>query len=1012
MACTAVLTWLCGAGAAAQERIGPFMAYSWRLGLSAGLNGAVCESPDGFLWIATGNGLIKFDGRHYHRITAGPAGTPDNIVTDVAAAADGNSVWIGFLRRGAARFDVKTHTFRAYPQLWNFDSHTQSVRKILCLGNGQVWLGTAGMGLALYTPGKDTFQFFTPEPLSLFRGEPSLSYIVNDMTYDSEDAHRIWLVCNNGIYRFDTRSKEFHAYPLPPNHNYYWTTIAHDGKDGLWLGTWGNSMFHYNTSNGALTPLRYSKIKGQAEQGMVVMDVEQVNDTTVLWACAQSGLLAYNPAAGRFRNLLPAVRQDESAGNTLEFTAVSQTPNAGVFAGAKGYLFQLHPYYSRLGQIIVPAPWAPGNEIYTGAGVFDSRSGQYLIPAAGPLALLAVQQRNLSAHAPPLPVKGLKDLALLPSGLIAALGFDGKLYVLDAVQNELKPLPLSLPPQEGILKMKVDRQGYLWALSGRNLYRLDVGTRAIRDSFSFHNFSPATEKSFHSLYLYHLETNAAGHAWLGSSQGLWLARPGEKQFTLIHPGNDKGKWLRDKLIKSMAMDDQDRLWIGYNGDGLDIFDTRTMQTVPWPQGAALPARQINDLAYTPGGYILAPTTEGLIAIHGATLDYQIFGAEDGLISQFMDKGLWVAPDGMVFINQGDRLNVFHESCLQIKRDKLQLNILRLKVNDAEQDLSLFLDSVSHMTLPYYSNNISLSFSAMHWLYPFKTQYRYRLRAEQSPAEWVDITEPSVQLNALPPGSYMLELAAKGAGGAESHPKVLYIDIRPPFWVRSWFLALCSALLLLLLYEAYCFRLRQLNKQANVRDTISRNLHDDIGSSLSNIQILTELAQRNLGERHEASTFLERAGEDIRRISEALSEIVWNVNPKYDDLQFLFARMRRYAADALEGMDIRYELDFPEEAVKLKMGMEQRRDFYLIFKESIHNLVKYSRAQTATVKVEIQQRRVLLEVGDDGIGFSIKDVSTGTGLISMQQRAKKWKGQLTVQSAPGKGTLVWLSMPLK
>ncbi|MCF8246028.1 MAG: hypothetical protein K9J37_04425 [Saprospiraceae bacterium] len=998
--------------AISQERIGPYMAYSWRMGLSGGLNTAVCESSDGFLWIATGNGLIKFDGHHYQRILAGPGSISDNIVTEVASTVDGRSIWIGAFRRGAARFDLSSQKFRTYPKLWAHDSHMQSVRKILCLENGQVWLGTSGMGLALYLPQTDTFQFYTPEPLAFYAGEPNLSFNTSDMTPDPKDPSQIWLVCNNGIYRFDTHFKEFTAYPLPPKSDFFWTSIAHDGKDGLWLGSWGNSMFHFNTNTRRLTQLAYFNPKGQEEKGMLALDVEQINDTTVLWACALSGLLEYNPKTGQFKQALPTFQLDASSDTQVEYAAISKTKHAGVFIGAKGYLFQLHPYYSRLGKSIFPAPWAPNDEIYAGRGVLDSLTRQYLIPAAGPLGLIAIEQASLSAGAVPPAVKGLKALTFSPSGKIIGLGFDGILHQLDADKKGTAPIPLPCATKESITEMKMDKRGYLWALTQQNLYRLDAATLAPIDSFSFLDFEKPLDRPFSILYLYHLETNAAGAAWVGSSQGLWLAEPGKKQLTLFHPENKKGKWLKDKLIKSMTMDAEDRLWVGYNGDGLDIFDTKKLEIVKWPQGATMHARQINDLASTPGGYVLALTTEGLLAIDRTRLDWQLFGTEDGLFSQSMDKSLWVAPDGMVFVNHGTRLNVFHESSLQIAQEKLKVNILRLTINNLGQDLAAYRDSVEYLRLPYSSNNISITYSAMHWLYPFKTQYQYRFSTGKDSGEWIGIEEPFIQLNALQPGHYVLELGAKGAGGIPSLPKVLHIEIRPPFWKQTWFLLLCAGLLLLLFYAVYRFRLTQLKKQLEVRDTISKNLHDDIGSSLSNIQILNELARRNLGDQAKASTFLGRAGEDIRRISEALSEIVWNVNPKYDDLQFLFARMKRYAAESFEGIEIRYELDFPEDANHLKMGMEQRRDFYLIFKESIHNLVKYSGANMARVKVEVLQHKILLEVSDDGIGFSKTEGNVGNGLISMQQRAGKWTGKLVIKSTAGAGTSIHLSMPLK
>ncbi len=746
------------------------------------------------------------------------------------------------------------------------------------------------------------------------------------------------------------------------------------------------------------------------------MDVEQISDTMVLWACGLNGLFEYNPRAGQFKRVLPEERSSAPSVPALECLAISKTRRAGVFIGIRGRLLQWHPCFSRLSKRILPASDRPNDEICIGKGAIDPLLKRYLIPTAGPVSLLAVEPATLAARLIPVrtagPLSGLRHLAVLPIHGMVALSFDGVLYrvQLDKAVARLSPLPCAF--QGSILRIALDARGFLWLLTRQNLYRLDAATLSPIDSFSFDDFVPPMASPFSQLYLYHLETSSAGEAWVGSNQGLWLAQPGKKKLVLFHPKNVQGKWLKDKVIKSMAIDAEDHLWVGYNGDGLDIFDVRHLQPVEWAQGRTLSSRQVNDIAITPNGYALATTTEGLLAIDRKTLRWKMLGTEDGLESQFMDKTLWVAPDGRVFIHHGTFLNVFHESYVNLEPQQLQVNILSLSINGVEQEVAAFRNAVSYLSLPASSNTIGIAFAAMHWLYPFKTQYSYCLRTEGSTAQWRPLDEPFLQLTALKPGKYVLELGAQGAGDASSREKVLFIEIRPPFYARTWFIVLCIALLFSFAYALYTFRMSQFKKQLEVRDAVSRNLHDDIGSSLSNIQILVELTHRYLDDREKAVAFLERIREDLLRISEALSEIVWNVNPKYDDLQYLFARMKRYAAESFEGKGIRVELDFPEEGRHLKMGMEQRRDLFLIFKECIHNLIRHANATWAKVEVELHSHEVRMTISDNGVGFSPENVRAGNGLASMRQRVAKWKGKLKVTSIPGKGTSVALTMPVR
>ncbi|MEJ8844715.1 tetratricopeptide repeat protein [Lacibacter sp. H375] len=230
--------------------------------------------------------------------------------------------------------------------------------------------------------------------------------------------------------------------------------------------------------------------------------------------------------------------------------------------------------------------------------------------------------------------------------------------------------------------------------------------------------------------------------------------------------------------------------------------------------------------------------------------------------------------------------------------------------------------------------------------------------------------------------------------------------------------LIAGALLLLILAVVLFNRFQIKKKLeeqvhlqDMRNSISRNLHDDIGASLSNINILTELARRNAADPDKAKEYLSKAADDIQHVSESLSDIVWNINPRYDELNNLFVRMKRYAADMMDGKNISYEMNFPDDSSEVKLEMDQRRDLYLIFKEAVNNLVKYSKASNAKVEVEIKPNNMSVLVKDDGTGFDMNEVKEGNGLRNMQQRAALLKASLSIESHPGKGTSVTLNMPI-
>lgn len=314
------------------------------------------------------------------------------------------------------------------------------------------------------------------------------------------------------------------------------------------------------------------------------------------------------------------------------------------------------------------------------------------------------------------------------------------------------------------------------------------------------------------------------------------------------------------------------------------------------------------------------------------------------------------------------------------------------------------------------NNFILEFSSNTYLDEKAVTYSYRL-VKEGDEKWTDPQAVhSVNYSSLEPGVYRFEVKAMNVDGRWSDNIAAYaFEIRPPFWQTPWFIALLIVLVASGFYALYRYRIAQLMRLQQVRNNISRNLHDDIGASLSNINILTELAKRNMKDETKADLYLSKAGEDIQRISESLSDIVWNINPRYDDLENLFIRMKRYAADMLEGKNISADLLFPVINPAVTLPMDQRRDFYLIFKEAINNLVKYSRATQALVEVRLNSHSINLIIRDNGIGFDSNkthsEVSGGNGLYNMKQRANKWRGDFTIDSLSGQGTVVRLTMKI-
>jgi PAS domain S-box-containing protein len=204
------------------------------------------------------------------------------------------------------------------------------------------------------------------------------------------------------------------------------------------------------------------------------------------------------------------------------------------------------------------------------------------------------------------------------------------------------------------------------------------------------------------------------------------------------------------------------------------------------------------------------------------------------------------------------------------------------------------------------------------------------------------------------------------------------------------------------------RLRELER---VRKRIATDLHDDIGSALTQISILSEVANRQLPAGAGAAAPLALIADSSRELVDSMSDIVWAINPKKDHLSDLVGRMRRFAADVLSARGIEFVFRAPDSDHDVQLGANIRREVFLICKESINNLVKHSACDRADIEFAVDADHLMLTISDNGKGFETAAESDGHGLLSMCDRAAGLGAEFEMSSQSGGGTTIKLDVPL-
>lgn len=225
-------------------------------------------------------------------------------------------------------------------------------------------------------------------------------------------------------------------------------------------------------------------------------------------------------------------------------------------------------------------------------------------------------------------------------------------------------------------------------------------------------------------------------------------------------------------------------------------------------------------------------------------------------------------------------------------------------------------------------------------------------------------------------------------------------------LKNYFIGGLILFALLSFFAYNYFVTRQKLKLQTLRNKIASDLHDDVGSTLSSIAIFSEIAQE---QSKDVMPLLQTIGESSRKMLEAMTDIVWTINPENDQFENIILRMRSYAYELLGAKDIGFDFTADEDLTNIKLPMNVRKNLFLIFKEATNNIIKYSGADKALFSLKSDRKSLSMMIRDNGIGFDLNKPTDGNGLKNMQRRAKEVGGKLLIESLPGHGTTIELNI---
>ncbi|MFI5134690.1 MAG: two-component regulator propeller domain-containing protein, partial [Chitinophagales bacterium] len=427
----------------------------------------------------------------------------------------------------------------------------------------------------------------------------------------------------------------------------------------------------------------------------------------------------------------------------------------------------------------------------------------------------------------------------------------------------------------------------------------------------------------------------AGNIWVGTANGLckWNhSYPPQNDFISYSnvPGNDST--ISGNNITGIIADAQNHLWITTDGNGLNEFDGKTFHHYLTSE---TPGNNMFGIYADDSNRFWIPSAKGFDVFERETKTFdEVVVPNPEWILQYPARML-KKSDGTFCYGAGNNLVTFNPDSFQFESEQPKVYLTDFKV----MDKSIFQTaSFNDLKFPYDQNFFAINFSALQLSQRSPVRYFYQLKGLND--RWVGAgVDGRASFTSLPPGNYALNVRVINDTGHWSEAtQLISFCIEKPFWMQWWFALICAAIALLIVYIIFQIRLRQLIRLQEIRQRIATDLHDDIGSALSSISISSQLAKKFSEQDDEkVDRILNRINTTSRETMDSMSDIVWAINPKNDSGKNMILKMQRVSVDLLESKGIQVHFDCDENFEKMRLGMEGRKNLFLIFKEAVNNI---------------------------------------------------------------------------
>jgi ligand-binding sensor domain-containing protein/signal transduction histidine kinase len=618
----------------------------------------------------------------------------------------------------------------------------------------------------------------------------------------------------------------------------------------------------------------------------------------------------------------------------------------------------------------------------------------------------------------------------------------------------------------------VDREQRVWAATrpafGQPLFQLEDGV--FRPEQIFHLEAGADYPKFSGLYEDH-----AGTLWVATSGGLgqwngtqwrlfttndglsanivhaiaedhggdlWIGTEGgglnrfqAGRFTAFQQKNG----FPSDNISAICADAADVLWIGTRGNGLIRFSNGKWTHFTTQNG--LIGNSIDYLIEDDDGYLWIGSNAGLMRVRKKDLEdsdsaptnevpCRSFDKRDGLPATECTFGSQPAacrtPDGRLWFPTVAGVVSVDPGRIHFNSNPPPVVIESALVEEEQSNTNgPHAAPPDSVIVPAGKEDLEIQYTSLNLGGADRAHFRYRLVGRET--KWHEAgAQRFARYPTLSPGQYEFQVQARNEDGDWNQTgATLAVTVMPLFWQTGWFrlleiaalLAVVIAIVYFLVAEKYQRQLAGLRQQQALEDErarIARDIHDQVGASLTQLALLGDMVETGKESPEEAEAHARQISQTARETTRALDEIVWTVNPSNDSLDGLVNYICKHAQDYLSVAGLRYRLDVPAQLPAAAISPETRHNVFLASKEAVTNIVKHARASEAWIHLRLEPQGFTLEIEDNGrgpAGLNDKAAESRNGMRNMRKRMDDIGGQFSIGPGRHGGTLVRLTVPL-